>query len=100
MEKSIAQCKALGNETKKLERSERPTSKKMGQSLNKIYVHIAFCTKHRKPLISEEIEDELFSYLGSICKNLECNPLKIGSYKDHIHILCLLSKKNNFYGFD
>lgn len=65
----------------------------MGQSLNKIYVHIAFSTKHRNSLISKEIEEELFSYVGGICKNLECNPIQVGGHRDHIHILCLLSKK-------
>lgn len=65
----------------------------MGQSLNKIYVHLVFSTKHRKPLITDLIKKELFSYLGGICKNLECNPIQVGGYQDHIHILCLLSKK-------
>ncbi|MGC4128263.1 MAG: IS200/IS605 family transposase [Bergeyella sp.] len=65
----------------------------MGQSLNKIYVHLVFSTKHREPLITDSIKEELFNYLGGICKNLECNPIKVGGYKDHVHILCLLSKK-------
>ena len=65
----------------------------MGQSLNKIYVHLVFSTKHRAPLISKEIEEDLFSYLGGICKNLECNPIQVGGHQDHVHILCLLSKK-------
>ena len=65
----------------------------MGQSLNKIYVHLVFSTKHRNPLITDSIKDELFNYLGGICKNLECNPIQVGGYKDHVHILCLLSKK-------
>ena len=39
------------------------------------------------------IKEELFRYLGGICKNLECNPLIVGGYNDHIHILCLLSRK-------
>ncbi|MCG2794011.1 MAG: IS200/IS605 family transposase [Weeksellaceae bacterium] len=65
----------------------------MGQSLNKIYVHLVFSTKHRKPLITDLIKEELFSYLGGICKNLECNPIQVGGYQDHIHILCILSKK-------
>ncbi|WP_187477511.1 IS200/IS605 family transposase [Amniculibacterium sp. G2-70] len=65
----------------------------MGQSLNKIYVHLVFCTKNRQPVIDDFIEDELFSYLGGICRNLECNPIQVGGYKDHVHILCLLSKK-------
>jgi hypothetical protein len=32
----------------------------MGQTLIKNYIHIVFSTKHRKPLITEDIEEELF----------------------------------------
>lgn len=65
----------------------------MGQSLVKNYVHIVFSTKHRKTLIHPPVESELHSYIGGICKKLECQPIKIGGYTDHIHILCMLSKK-------
>jgi len=65
----------------------------MGQSLVKNYIHIVFSTKYREPLIHQPYENELHSYLGGICKNLECHPIKIGGYIDHIHILCMLSKK-------
>lgn len=65
----------------------------MGQSLVKNYLHIVFSTKDRKPLIFKPIEAELHAYLGGICNKLECQVLKIGGYDDHIHILCLLSKK-------
>jgi REP element-mobilizing transposase RayT len=65
----------------------------MGQSLVKNYLHLVFSTKHREPLISADIENELYAYLGGICKNLDCQPLKAGGYTDHVHILCLLSKK-------
>ena len=65
----------------------------MSQSLNRIYIHIVFSTKNREPNISEDIKDELFNYLGGVCKSLDCNPLQVGGYKVHIHILCALSKK-------
>jgi REP element-mobilizing transposase RayT len=65
----------------------------MGQSLVKNYVHIVFSTKYRQPFITEAVENELYAYLGGICKRLECQPIKIGGYTDHIHILCMLSKK-------
>jgi len=39
------------------------------------------------------VDEELHSYLGGICKEMECPPIKIGGYTDHIHILCMLSKK-------
>ncbi len=65
----------------------------MGQSLVKNYIHIVFSTKHRKPLIYPPVEAELHSYLGGICKTLACQPIIVGGYTDHIHILCMLSKK-------
>jgi len=65
----------------------------MGQSLAQNYIHIIFSVKNRKPLIHESIEQELFQYIGGLCKNLESTPLEVGGYKNHIHILCILSKK-------
>ena len=65
----------------------------MGQTLVKNYVHIVFSTKRREPMIQPYFEEELFAYIGGICKSLECNPIQIGGYSDHIHVLCLLSKK-------
>jgi len=65
----------------------------MGQSLVKQYTHIIFSTKHQQPLIIDDVENELYKYIGGICKNMECYPVKVGGYKNHVHILCLLSKK-------
>ncbi len=65
----------------------------MGQSLVKNYVHLVFSTKHRQPFIVPAIEDELHAYMGGICRDMECPPIKIGGYIDHVHILCMLSKK-------
>ena len=65
----------------------------MPQSLSKVYVHITFGTKNRQNLIDDSVQDSLYEYLGGICKGLECNPVKIGGYKNHVHILCLLSRK-------
>lgn len=65
----------------------------MGQSLVKNYLHIVFSTKYRKPSIQPSVETELYNYLGGICNKLECPPIIVGGYVDHIHILCMLSKK-------
>lgn len=65
----------------------------MAQSLSKVYIHITFSTKDRHHLIDEKIRESLFQYLGGVCKGLECNPVKVGGYTDHVHILCLLSRK-------
>lgn len=65
----------------------------MSQSLSKVYVHITFSTKNRQYLIDDNIKNSLFEYLGGICKGLDCNPLKVGGYYDHIHVICILSRK-------
>jgi len=65
----------------------------MPQSLSKVYVHIIFSTKHRQNLIDDDIEGRLYEYVGGICKNMESNPVQVGGYKNHIHILCTLSRK-------
>src|SRR5690606_13352098 len=57
-------------------------------------VHIVFSTKHRQKLIQESIERELYAYLGGILNRMECLPIKIGGYTDHMHLLCMLSKKH------
>ena len=65
----------------------------MGQSLVKNYIHLVFSTKYRQPLIHPPVEAGLHAYLGGICNKLECQAIKVGGYTDHIHILCMLSKK-------
>ena len=65
----------------------------MPQSLSRVYVHITFSTKNRVSMIDQDIRKRLFDYMGGICKGLECNPVQIGGVADHVHILCLLSRK-------
>ena len=65
----------------------------MPQSLSKVYVHLIFSTKNRESIIDDRIKNDLYDYLGGICKGLECNPIRVGGHKNHVHILCLLSRK-------
>jgi REP element-mobilizing transposase RayT len=65
----------------------------MSQSLSKVYVHLTFSTKNRFPFIKDPIKERLWEYIGGICKGLDCNPVQVGGHNDHVHILCLLSKK-------
>ena len=65
----------------------------MSQSLVKNYIHLIFSTKYRERLIYPPIEHELHTYMGGICKRMECHSIKIGGYTDHVHILCMMSKK-------
>lgn len=65
----------------------------MPQSLTQLYLHIVFSTKNRQPSIKDSLSKELYGYIGGILNNIDCLPIKIGGYQDHIHILCRISKK-------
>jgi|SRR5690606_817925 len=65
----------------------------MSQSLVQNYIHIVFSTKYREKTIHPPHEEKLHAYIAGICNNMECTVLIVGGYTDHIHILCMLSKK-------
>jgi putative transposase len=64
----------------------------MSQSLVRNVVHIVFSTKYRKPLIRPEIENDLYRYIAATCLNLECYDPCVGGYRNHVHILCAMTK--------
>ncbi len=67
----------------------------MPQSVARVSVHIVYSTKHRKPwLDSIDLRSELYAYKATILKNNVDSPaIVIGGVEDHIHALCLLSRK-------
>ena len=64
----------------------------MSQSLTKIYIHIIFSTKGRNPWIIQSIQKELYAYIASILKGINCPALIVGGVMNHIHILNIQSK--------
>lgn len=65
----------------------------MPQSFVRNPLHIVFSTKYRQPIIKPPHDEALYAYIAGICNSLDCTALKVGGYYDHVHILCLLSKK-------
>ena len=64
----------------------------MAQSLSKLFVHIIFHIKNDSVEIRNEEKTELYSYIGAIIKDNDSIPILINGVKDHIHILCVMSK--------
>ncbi len=64
----------------------------MPQSLSSILVHLIFSTKQREPLISPEIQPELYKYLAAVFRAAQSPSLSIGGYTDHLHILFALAR--------
>ena len=67
----------------------------MSQSVAKVALHLVFSTKHRTPwLKSAELQDDLYAYMATILRdNVDSPAIIIGGVEDHVHILCLLSRK-------
>jgi REP element-mobilizing transposase RayT len=64
----------------------------MAQTLTCLRVHVVFSTKNRLPLITPEVEPELYAYLGGTMKNLDSPCLAAGGTSNHVHLLISQSK--------
>ena len=67
----------------------------MSQSVARVPLHIVFSTKERKPwLQNPDLRNDLYAYMAAILKtNVDSPALIINGVADHVHILCLLSRK-------
>lgn len=64
----------------------------MPQSLSKVILHIVFSTQNRNPLILKALQDEMYSYIATICKTNKSHSTKFSSTSDHIHIAATLPR--------
>jgi REP element-mobilizing transposase RayT len=64
----------------------------MAQTLVCLRVHVVFSTKDRRPMITPEVEPELYAYLGGTIKNLDSRCLTVGGTNNHVHLLISQSK--------
>ena len=64
----------------------------MAQTLVNLLVHTIFSTKNCEPFITNEIEPELFAYVGGILNNNGCRLLTAGGTANHVHLLVSQSK--------
>ena len=67
----------------------------MAQSLSHILLHLVFSTRHRAPLLDEDLLGPTHSYLAGILRDLDCLPLRIGGVEDHVHLLFKMSRNHS-----
>lgn len=58
-----------------------------------MYFHVWFVTKYRKPVLSSTVEEKLLAIIEEIREKKRYRILKIGTCKDHVHILLELDRK-------
>ena len=69
---------------------------KMSGSFTNLIYHIVFSTRNRGDLISIELEDNLYQYIGGIIRGEKGKMIKIGGSANHLHILAKLSPTISF----
>jgi REP element-mobilizing transposase RayT len=59
-------------------------------SFTSCLVHCVWSTKNREPLLSPNLRDRLWPYLGGIARENKIKALAIGGAADHVHMLVSL----------
>jgi putative transposase len=49
--------------------------------------HAVFATERRMEIISPELQERLYPFIGGILKDIGCTPLAINGTEDHLHFL-------------
>ena len=65
----------------------------MPQSLSSLIFHFVFSTRHRRALISREIEPELHKYIAGVLRSKQGRLLTAGGMPDHLHLLASLDRQ-------
>ncbi len=56
-----------------------------------LYVHLVWATWDRLPLVTDEIERDVYRYISGLCEQASCPVLAIGGMPDHVHLFVSLS---------
>jgi len=59
----------------------------MPSAFTQNFYHIVFSTKHRAMLITPDLEERLYPFMGGILRDLRCTLLSINGMPDHVHLL-------------
>ena len=51
-----------------------------------LLVHLVFSTKHREPLLTDDLRPNLYGYLASVGRDLGCEVFRVGGVADHVHL--------------
>ena len=59
----------------------------MPSAFTQNFYHTVFSTKHRANLITADLEQRLYPFIGGILRDLRCALLAINGMPDHLHLL-------------
>ncbi|MEH2104893.1 IS200/IS605 family transposase [Nostoc sp.] len=59
----------------------------MRASFTQLYLHYVWATWDRLPLITPDIQKEVYGAIIRECEQLKCTVIAIGGIEDHVHLL-------------
>ncbi|HEX7594124.1 MAG TPA: IS200/IS605 family transposase [Anaerolineae bacterium] len=59
----------------------------MRSPYTQLYLHCVWATWDRLPLITPQIEPQLYAAIHAKCKEIRCEPIAIGGIENHVHLL-------------
>jgi len=62
----------------------------LGMSYVSSYFHCVFSTKERRPLITPDLRQRLWPFLGGIARQNKMKAIEVGGVEDHVHVLLSL----------
>ena len=62
----------------------------MANSYISLYVHVVFSTKGRQGMITPDVRNRLWAYMGGIARENQMKALSVGGIADHVHVLLSL----------
>jgi putative transposase len=63
----------------------------MANSYISLYAHVVFSTKGRQAMITSDLQNRLWAYMGGIARENQMKALSVGGIQDHVHVLLSLS---------
>lgn len=55
-------------------------------SYTNLVYHVVFSTKQRRPVLTADVRERVFEYLGGIVRKLDAKLLRAGGADDHVHL--------------
>jgi len=62
----------------------------MSDTYSNLSVHLVFSTKDRMPLLTRDVREHVFPYIGGVIKGKGCTTVAVGGMSDHVHIVARL----------
>ena len=59
----------------------------MSDTYSNLSVHLVFSTKDRMPLLTRDVRDHVFPYIGGIVKRQGGTIIAVGGMPDHLHVV-------------